>query len=55
MLDQLLTWLSDYKLNVALTVLLVVVYLLFRRFIIPRFRAKAAHGRLKDEVISKAM
>lgn len=48
-------WLADYRLNVALTALLMVIYLLFRFTIGPRIRAKAEHGRLKDDAISKAL
>ncbi|MDX1452081.1 MAG: mechanosensitive ion channel family protein [Oleiphilaceae bacterium] len=55
MLETILETLGDYKLNVALTALLVIIYLLFRFTIGPRIRAKAEHGRLKDDAITKAL
>ncbi len=48
-------WLTNYKLNVALTALLIIIYLLFRFTLGPRIRAKAEHGRLKDDAITKAL
>ncbi|UZE95402.1 mechanosensitive ion channel family protein [Alkalimarinus alittae] len=48
-------WMAEYKLNLAVTVVILAIYFVFRFVAGPRIRKQAAHGRLKDEAISKAL
>ncbi|MFT5716893.1 MAG: small-conductance mechanosensitive channel [Oleiphilaceae bacterium] len=48
-------WAILYKFNLVLTVIIFIIYLIFRRIAGPRIREQAEQGRLKDDSISKAL
>ncbi len=48
-------WIQLYQLNLVLTSLIIVFYLLLRSTLGPRIRKKAEHGRLKDDAIGRAL
>lgn len=55
MLDSFTEWLVTYKLNTTLTLIIVVVYALFKYVLRPRIIAHAERGKLKDKSIDTAL
>ena len=55
MLDSFTDWLVTYKLNITLTLIIVVVYALFKYVLRPRIIAHAERGKLKDKSIETAL
>ncbi len=55
MQSVIVEWALMYKLNIVLTALTFILYILFRRLARPRIREQAEQGRLKDDSISKAL
>ena len=55
MLESLSAWIAQYALNLALTVVALGSYLALRLIIAPVIRRHAAKGRLKPEVVSRAL
>lgn len=53
--NAFIEWLDLYQLNVIITAVIFVIYLVFRYLVGPIIRRKAEHGRLKDSATSKAL
>lgn len=51
----IIEWALMYKLNLILTAMTFIVYIVFRRLARPRIIEQAEQGRLKDDSISKAL
>ncbi len=54
MFDPLLEWLNSYRLNLALTTLVVFAYLALRKIALPRLERYVVATHLKDEAFQQA-
>jgi small-conductance mechanosensitive channel len=55
MQEYILTWLETYSFNLTLTSIVVGFYFLFRVLVAPVIRRHARKGKLKQEVVGKAL
>jgi len=55
MQESFLEWITVYRVNLILTLLIACLYLVFRYTVGPRIRSRGEQGRLKDNAISKAL
>jgi small-conductance mechanosensitive channel len=55
MQEQILSWLDTYSFNLTLTSIVMGFYFLFRVLIAPVVRRHARKGKLKQEVVGKAL
>lgn len=55
MFDELLAWFSMYKVNVLLTLVIIIIYGFFKYVLRPRIIAHADHGNLKDKSKESAL
>ena len=54
MLDALLEWLTTYRLNLALTLVVAIGYVVLRKIALPRIERYVVATRLKDEAYQQA-
>ena len=55
MLEALYSWIAQYALNLALTAIALGSYLSLRLIVAPVIRRHATNGRLKGDVVSRAL
>jgi small-conductance mechanosensitive channel len=54
-LEQMTYWFSQYKVNVILSVILIVLYFVVQRLAIPRLEAMVEQGSLKNKVLRQSI
>ncbi len=54
-LEQILYWLSLYKVNVVLSLFILLLYVVLQRMAIPRLEAMVEQGSLKNKVLKQSV
>jgi small-conductance mechanosensitive channel len=54
-LEQILYWLSQYKVNVVLSLFILLLYVVLQRMAIPRLEAMVEQGSLKNKVLKQSV
>lgn len=54
-LEQILSWLSLYKVNVILSLFILLLYVVLQRMAIPRLEAMVEQGALKNKVLKQSI
>lgn len=54
-LEQMMHWVFQYKVNVILSLIIVLLYLVMQRLALPRLEAMVEQGALKNNVLRKSV
>ena len=53
-LESIIEWIMQYKLNIALSIIIILLYLILRKMAAPRIEEYVEHGHLKHAVSERA-